>query len=92
MFHHLQLAVVDNLAERRRLAEVPVLECLHVFVELAIAAHGVRPVVFAGQHLSQLSLLDERMHAREEVRWVAVEVLQRFHHRTTRAARRAGLW
>jgi hypothetical protein len=79
VFHDLQLAVVEDLAQRNRLAQIPVLERLHVVVQLAIAAHGVQLAILVVQHLAQPALRDQRVHPRQHVGWIASEVLQRSH-------------
>lgn len=79
VLHHLQFAVVDHLAQRHRFPQVPVLQRLHVVVQLAIVAHRVGLVVLVGQHSAQAVLLDQRAHLRLQVFGIAGEVLQGLH-------------
>ena len=79
VLHHLQLAVVDHLAQRHRFPQMPVLERLDVVVQLAIVAHAVGLAVLVGQQRAQPILLDQRAHLRLQVFRVTGEVLQRFH-------------
>jgi len=76
VLHHLQLAVVDHLAQGHRFSQVPVLERLDVVAQLAVAAHGVCLAVFVGKYLAEPTLLDQLAHPRLHVFRVAGEILQ----------------
>ena len=79
VLHHLQLAVVDHLAQRHRFSQMPVLQRLHVVVQLAIVAHRVELAVPVGQYRAQPILFDQRAHLRLQVFRITDEVLQCFH-------------
>ena len=79
VLQHLQLAVVNHLAQGRRLAKVPVLQFLHVLVQLAIAANGVPIRILLRQHRVQPALLDQGAHPLLHRFGIANEVLQCLH-------------
>ena len=79
MLHHVQLVVVDDLAEWFRLAQVAVFHLHGVLVQLAVIAHGVCLAIFLTEYFSQPVLLDQGANPGLQVFRIAGEIFQRLH-------------
>ena len=79
VFDHLQLAVIQHLAQRHRLAQVTLLDGLHVVVELAVVAHRIGLGVALADRFAQLARVQQLAGALLQVFGIAIQVFQRKH-------------